>query len=310
MAIKNVKQLLLARAKMFFLIRQYFEKHAAIEVDTRLLDQFSVTDPYMTAFQVINQNNKNAGFLQTSPEFAMKRLLAAGSGDIYQLGKAFRADEKGQYHDCEFTLLEWYRLGFSMSDLMDEVFHLITQLIGKKSQQTFSYREAFKKHLNIDPFTISHTELEKISQKKLGLLPDNMLRDNYLTLLFSELVEPNFDPTKITIVTHYPASQASLAQTIEQDGFQVAERFEVYCGGVELANGFHELTDAKEQKVRFEMDNQTRHALNYPEIMIDERLIEALESGLPDCSGVALGIDRLLMLQLGEQQISKVLPLP
>jgi len=263
----------------------------------------------MSAFSVYNASNLHAGYLQTSPEYAMKRLLATGSGDIYQLAKAFRAEEKGKHHEPEFTLLEWYRLGFGIKALMQEVYTLIISLLGEMDKVVFSYRKIFLEILNFDPFLISNEELEIVARKMLGDIPVQLLRDNYLTLLFSEIIEPSFASEKIIFIYHYPESQASLAKIIEQGGFKVAERFEVYCGGLELANGFHELTDPKEQLSRFEKDNQTRKRLNYPQVEIDHRLIEALEQGLPECSGVALGVDRLLMLKLRQSNIANVLPL-
>jgi elongation factor P--(R)-beta-lysine ligase len=304
----NTRALLQKRAECFHKIRQFFKQKDVIEVDTRLLDDFSVTDPYMNALSVIHSASQSQ-YLQTSPEFAMKRLLAKGSGDIYQLGKAFRAEEKGQYHDNEFTLLEWYRIGFSLNQLMDEVFDLMTTVVGDKNKTMLTYQQAFNQALNIDPFTISLNELESIAREKLGDIPQDLLFDNYLTLLFSEVIEPTFSQGDLTFIYHYPQSQASLAKTTQQNNITVAERFEVYCGSFELANGFNELTDADEQLARFKQDNTIRQSLNYPEVEIDNRLIEALKNGLPQCSGVAVGVDRLLMLHLAVEQIDDVLPL-
>lgn len=305
----NIKQILTERASIFTRIRQFFENLNVMEVDTRLLDQFSVTDPYMSVFKVSNSKGVHGGFLQTSPEYSMKRLLSMGSGDIYQLGKVFRADEQGRHHDCEFTLLEWYRLGFGIEVLMGEVYSLVSHIVGKLDTQHYSYREAFIKFVDLDPFCITDQELELVAREKLGLIPADMLRDNYLTLLFCEIIEPALDSEKVTFISHYPASQASLAQIVDSEGVKVAERFEVYCGGLELANGFNELTDPKEQKARFEQDNLIRRQLNLMEVDIDTRLIQALERGLPECSGVALGVDRLLMIKLRQNNIANILPL-
>lgn len=309
MAQLNTRQILLERATLLKQIRKFFEQKQVIEVDTQVLDNFSVTDPYMSALQVFNPQRKPVGYLQTSPEYAMKRLLADNSGDIFQLGKMFRADESGQYHNPEFTLLEWYRIGFSLEQLIKEVYQLICQTIGKRSFQQYHYRDAFIQLLGLDPLTSSDETIKNFAKENLGDIPQDMLRDNYLSLIFSELLEPKFDPEKITFISHYPKSQASLAKVIQHDGFELGERFEVYYGGIELANGFHELTDAKEQQARFEKDNKIRKELNLPTIEIDLRLIKALEKGLPDCSGVALGFDRLLMIKLKQDHIGKVLPL-
>ena len=283
------------RANCLKMIRTFFENRNVMEVDTRLLDVFSVTDPYMTALSV--QAGKHKHFLQTSPEYAMKRLLSQGSGDIYQLGKAFRAEEKGQYHDNEFTMLEWYRVGYSLEQLMSEVYQLIITIIGDKKENRLTYQQAFMATLKFDPFTISTEELESITRRRLGDIPQQLLRDNYLTLLFSEVIEPALPPNEITFIYNYPETQASLAKLKLENGNMVAKRFEVYCCGIELANGFYELTNAIEQLNRFEQDNLDRQTLNINPIEIDHRLIEALRNGLPECSGVALGFDRLLMLR-------------
>jgi len=305
----GIRDLLFERAKALDVIRSYFRQQNVIEVDTRLLDQFSVTDPYMSALTVYTPNKQQVGFLQTSPEYAMKRLLSQGSGDIYQLSKMFRAEENGRFHDSEFTMLEWYRTGFSLESLMDDVYQLISHVIGKRNRITLTYQNAFLKYLNIDPFKISDKELISFSEKKLGDIPKDMLRDNYLTLLFSECIESSLPTEDVTFIIDYPTSQSALAKLKSVDGYQVAERFEVYCNGIELANGFYELTDPDEQLKRFENDNIIRTRLGYPEMVIDHRLIDALQKGLPECSGVALGFDRLLMIKLGKTHISDVLPL-
>lgn len=302
-------QLLTERAGLLSQVRQFFQQKAVLEVDTPLLDAYSVTDPYMSALRVVNGQDKPLGYLQTSPEYAMKRLLAEGSGDIYQLSKMFRADESGRYHSPEFMMLEWYRVGFSLADLIQEVCQFITETIGERQQQHYTYRQAFIRWTGLDPLTASDKAIKDLAESSLGDIPPNLLRDNYLSLVFSEIVEPQFEAQAITIISHYPESQASLAKLIEVDGFKLGERFEVYADGLELANGFHELTDAKAQLKRFEQDNLTRQQLGIAEVDIDHRLIEALEKGLPDCSGVALGFDRLLMIKLQQSHIKDVLPI-
>lgn len=297
------------RARCLRNIRDYFEKNGLVEVDTPLLADCSVTDPYMSAMRAQDSQENFLGYLQTSPEYAMKKLLAAGSGDIFQLGKVFRANEQGKHHNSEFTMLEWYREGFDERHLMDEVFQVISLIIGAKKRTDLSYREAFYNSLSIDPFTVSYQKLKAFSENALGELPQQMLFDNYLALLFSELVEPCFHPDEITFVYDFPATQASLASLRKASYGLVARRFEAYCGGLELANGFNELTDPDEQLSRFEQDNSDREKLGYPAIAIDQEFIAALEKGIPACAGVAMGFDRLLMLRLAEKDIQQVLPM-
>jgi len=275
-------------------------------VDTPLLRDFSVTDPYMGAFSVISPSGKHQGYLQTSPEYAMKKLLCSGSGDIYQMSKMFRADEKGVIHCSEFTMLEWYRTGFDHFQLIDEVCLFIQQVVGDKEVHKVSYRQAFLASLSVDPFDIKLDKLSLFTRYLLGELPQDLLFDNYLTLLFSQKVESSFDHNKITIVHGFPASQASLAKTRTDNGLTSADRFEVYLAGMELANGFNELTDADQQLQRLNQDNEIRRELGVAPIEIDDGFIQALRKGLPDCAGVALGVDRLLMVKLGVENINDV----
>jgi len=288
-------------------VRDFFYQRNVLEVDTPLLRKYTVTDPYMSALSVIDSKGNKQGYLQTSPEYAMKELLSSGSGDIFQLSKMFRADEKSEIHSSEFTMLEWYRINFDHLKLIDEVSEFVQQIVGAKETKIVNYREVFIEILSIDPFNISFESLKEKSEILLGELPENLLFDNYLTLLFSEKIEPAFDKNQITIVKDYPASQASLAKTRNLNGITTADRFEVYLGGMELANGFNELTDAQQQLERFQQDNKIRKKLGSQEIEIDESFINALEKGLPNCAGVALGIDRLLMLKLGRKNITEVI---
>ncbi|MBV1907842.1 MAG: EF-P lysine aminoacylase GenX [Kangiellaceae bacterium] len=305
--VNNLKNKLIKRSGFINRTRQFFEQRTVLEVDTSLLRECSVTDPYMSAFKVSNTLGKHCGFLQTSPEYAMKKLICAGSGDIFQLSKMFRADECGPMHAAEFTMLEWYRVGFELDQLIDEVCEYIQQMLGSRECQKLSYREAFITHLDIDPYSISKAQLAAEATQILGELPEDLLFDNYLTLLFSEKVETQFKPQLITVINEFPASQASLAKTKLSNGIQIAERFEVYCEGMELANGFDELTDAKVQLLRFEQDNQLRKQFGHELIDIDDGFIESLILGLPQCSGVALGIDRLMMIEQSAQHINDVL---
>ena len=300
------RQKIRQRNQLFTQIRGFFEARAVLEVDTPLLREFSVTDPYMSAFSVFSPSGSKKGYLQTSPEYAMKKLLSEDSGDIFQLSKMFRAEERSNIHLSEFTLLEWYRLGFDHNQLIQEVCEFIKYIVGYRDVAILDYKDCFLSLLSFDPHNISLDELADKTRSLLGELPDNLLRDNYLTLLFSEKIEPSFDRISITVVTNYPASQASLAKTRVKDGVETADRFEIYLGGMELANGFNELTDEKQQLIRFNADNEIRKQLGYAEIEIDQSFIQCLEKGLPDCAGVALGFDRLLMLKLGEANIEKL----
>jgi len=306
MSISTLRTKINQRNQLFRQVRHFFAARDVLEVDTPLVRQFTVTDPYMSAFSVVSTTGKRQGYLQTSPEYAMKKLLSDGSGDIFQLSKMFRAEENSNIHLSEFCLLEWYRLSFDHNQLIQEVCELIKYIVGHREVVILDYKDCFLSLLSIDPNSILLDELADKTRSLLGELPDNLLRDNYLTLLFSEKIEPRFDPRSITVVTNYPASQASLAKTRVIDGTEIADRFEVYLNGIELANGFNELTDVKQQVMRFEKDNKIRKKLGYRQIEIDQGFIQCLEKGLPDCAGVALGFDRLLMIKLGESNIETV----
>jgi len=294
------------RGKLLAQIRTFFVEKNVLEVDTAQLRGFTVTDPYMSACSVNSPSGEKLGFLQTSPEYAMKQLLCDGSGDIFQLSKMFRADEKSPIHLCEFTMLEWYRLGFDHHQLIQEVCALITNLVGDKEFSIVKYRELFIKILFFDPFSISLRDLKMKAKELLGDIPQNLLRDNCLSLLFSEKIEPSFVYDDITVVIDYPASQASLAKTQKEGDVETADRFEVYLNGMELANGFNELTDADVQLARFNQDNLVRDQLGREAVEIDSDFVQSLKKGLPDCAGVALGIDRLLMIKLRASQIRDV----
>lgn len=238
----------------------------------------------------------------------MKRLLAAGSGDIYQLGKVFRAGEEGGRHNPEFTMLEWYRLGYSLTELMDEVRQLVTEVLGARVSVTHTYRDLFRDVLDLDPFTASTDDLAQCARNHIDLATLTLDRDDWLDLLMSHCVEPTLRNRGMVFVRDYPPTQAALARCSGEGRDRVAERFELYVDGVEIANGYHELCDPVELRRRADADNVRRRELGRPHRELDERLVAAMESGLPDCSGVALGVDRLLMLQRGAQHIAEVLP--
>lgn len=267
----------------------------------------------------------NDYYLHTSPEFPMKRLLAAGSGSIFQISKVFRQGESGKKHNPEFTLLEWYREGWDDKQLMTEVNQLLRCLllphIDLAATQFISYAEAFQQALGINPHTVSKNDL-RLCAEKAGLgnvLDADEQRDRFLELLFSHIIEPTLGKEHndsdehttacICFLYHYPASQASLARTAYHNDQLVAERFEVFINGMELANGFHELNDAKEQRQRFAMDNQIRKTMQLDEVPLDERFLDAL-TYLPDCAGVAIGIERLLMVMSQADHINDVIAFP
>ena len=233
--------------------------------------------------------------------------MLAGSGPIYQVCKAFRNGESGRLHNPEFTLLEWYRPGFDHHRLMAEVVELVRYCLGERALHKYSYRSLFSELLALDPFTASAAELAAAACSHIdtGTLAGD--RDLWLDLLMSHLIEPQLAALGMVLVYDYPASQAALSRVVEVDGFQVGQRFELYVDGVELANGYFELGDAGEQRHRFEADNARRREHCLPEHPLDEQLLAALAHGLPDCSGVALGVDRLLMLATGVSDMRQVL---
>ncbi len=297
-----------ARAELLAQVRAFFAGRQVLEVETPLLCRAGVTDPAIEALRVEHGSSiASPRYLQTSPEYAMKRLLAAGSGPIFQVSRAFRDGEAGSRHNPEFTLLEWYRPGFDHHRLMAETAELVCSCLGSREQSIRSYRELFRGQLGIDPFTASLEKLEALARQHLDVGGMTGDRDLWLDLLMSHLIEPQLPNPGLMFVYDFPASQAALARIAEEDGFQVGQRFELYVDGLELANGYCELTDAAEQRARFERDNARRREYGLPEHPLDEALLAALEHGLPACSGVALGLDRLLMLATGATDIREVL---
>ncbi|HAS6603608.1 elongation factor P--(R)-beta-lysine ligase [Vibrio parahaemolyticus] len=303
------------RATLIAAIRQFFAERQVMEVDTPAMSHATVTDIHLHTFQTefVGPGYADGSklFFMTSPEFHMKRLLAAGSGCIYQINKAFRNEENGRYHNPEFTMLEWYRVGFDHHKLMDEMDDLLQLVLKCGAAQRMTYQQAFIDVLGVCPLEGSMTEL-KSAASKLGLSdiaePEED-RDTLLQLLFSVGVENKIGQDVPAFVYDFPASQAALAKINPQD-HRVADRFEVYFKGIELANGFHELDNPKEQLARFEQDNAKRIEMGLKPQPIDYHLISALEAGLPDCAGVALGIDRLIMLALGCDHIDQVTAFP
>lgn len=303
------------RAVLVATIRQFFTDRDVMEVDTPAMSQATVTDVHLHAFKTEFVGPGYADgqtlYLMTSPEFHMKRLLAAGSGAIYQICKSFRNEESGRYHNPEFTMLEWYRPGFDHHQLMAEMDQLLQQVLGCGVAEKMTYQQAFIDVLNVCPLEGSMAELKAVAAT-LGLADiadPEQDRDTLLQLLFSIGVEANIGQIVPVFVYDFPASQAALAQINPQD-FRVAERFEVYFKGIELANGFHELANGNEQLLRFEEDNHKRLQMGLQSQPIDMHLIEALRAGFPDCAGVALGIDRVIMLALERDHIDQVTAFP
>jgi len=309
-----------ARAATLAAIRGFFAQRGVLEVETPLLGHAAGTDPnlqpFTSVFRQPGQANGSPLYLQTSPEFAMKRLLAAGSGSIYQICKAFRNEEAGRHHNPEFTLLEWYRVGFGLDDLIDETEALLGVLFAGVRQmqpaERMSYRALFTRHTGLDPVLATPAEFAACARQHgwpeaAALCGED--RNLWLDLLFSHLIQPSLGLGRISFVHSYPACLPSLARAKPGEP-EVVERVEVFMDGLELGNGYHELADAAEQAQRFEHDLSIRQALGLALPPQDRRLLAALEAGLPDCAGIALGLDRLLMLLAGAENIGQVLAFP
>lgn len=298
-------ELLKKRTNFIKKIRIFFDSRDYLEVETPYLAKYGVTDVHLSNIKA--SFREQPLYLQTSPEYHMKRLLAAGSGPIYQVARVFRDDEFGRWHNPEFTLLEWYQLGVDHWYLISEIEALFQTLADVPCFKKLSYQQAFADACKFDPFNSSHAEIRDVcSRYNLGdVLAHDESFDQHLHLLMAMVVEPYLAQTykEPVVVYHFPASQASLA--IVEDNF--SHRFEVYWQGVELANGFHELTDAQLQKQRFEEDLKLRQGMGLPSMELDMMLLAALESGLPHCSGVALGLDRLIALLLKRDTIKDVM---
>ena len=301
---------LLTRAKLLAEIRRFFTDRGLLEVETPVLSEFGVTDVHLATFSTefispFGEQSKTL-WLSTSPEYHMKRLLAAGSGPIFQIGKVFRNEEAGNRHNPEFTMLEWYRPHFDMYRLINEVDDLLQQILECPPAESMSYQFAFQQYVGLDPLSADLSELVEKAEKHQLIGAENESRDTLLQFLFSTVVEPQIGQEAPVVVYHFPASQAALAQISSED-LRVAERFEFYYKGLELANGFHELSDAREQLRRFQQDNLQREKMGLPVRAIDIRLLAALQAGIPNCSGVALGVDRVLMIAMGTESIKDVI---
>lgn len=301
---------LIDRAKMMALVRDFFSKRNVLEVDCPSLVQYPPIDTNIDVMEVYYSDHQ-FGFLHTSPEYAMKRLITYGMKDIYHMGHVFRKGDLGAKHSPEFMMIEWYRLGIDYRNFILETCELIELFLGKMSISFISYREAFLKYLKLDPFHVTKEKLiEEIRKREIQVsfsLEEEEI-DSLLHLLLSHSVEENLGQGELTIFYEFPASQAALSRTFVKDGIKVAERFEIYFQGVELANGFHELSESKELRERFEKENGKRIEANKKPYPLDEKFLEALPN-LPDCCGVSVGFDRLMMLRHKKRSIHEVLPL-
>ena len=300
------RQALLAKVRSFFLGRNI------LEVESPTLSNAGGTDPQLDYFEV---DSRPRQYMTTSPEFHMKRLLAAGFGDIYQITKSFRKDEFGSHHNNEFSMVEWYRVGMPQEQLMDEVENLVSSILGHPlNAKRTRWIDAFKNYAGVDPFCRDLTNFSDTCEYHGIPVPERcgmMSREDWWDYLMVFVVEPALASHGPEFITDYPPSQAALAQTyVDKDGLTWAKRFELFVDKVELCNGYTELTDAAEQRRRFEADLEIRRKAGKPLPPLDERFLAALESGMPECSGVALGLDRLFMLALGKAEIADVILFP
>jgi lysyl-tRNA synthetase class 2 len=307
-------QTLRARAAMLREAREYFAERGVLEVETPILSAAAASDPQIEPLSAGVSGFSRRFYLCSSAEYAMKRLLAAGSGDIYQIGKVFRDEQHGRWHNPEFTMIEWYRLGLDDGALMGETEELLARLLAPHRRlakaERLTYRQAFERHAGIDSGAAGEAELRSAAAR-LGIVCDAALdRDGYLDLLMGVVVGPQLGRGGApTFICDYPPSQASLARIRPEDP-PVAARFELYLDGVELANGFHELTDASEQRARFAQDLLKRRSRGQREMPPDTRLLDALAQGLPDCAGVALGFDRVVALAVGADSLRAAMAFP
>jgi lysyl-tRNA synthetase class 2 len=305
-----------ARARLYAEIRRFFSEAGVLEVETPIAAPSGTSDPSLTSLSTSwsgGEHGRQRLWLHTSPELPMKRLLAAGSGAIYQICKVFRDKERGRLHHPEFSLLEWYRPGWDHRRLMGEVAELVRHVLGRPELpvEVIPYRHLFQSRIGLDPFRVSSRTLMEAARERGVSGADALVldRDGWLDLLLTHCIEAGLGRGRVTFVCDYPPSQAALAR-VRKGPEPVAERFELYLEGMELANGFRELTDADEQRRRFESDLAQRRSAGREILPLDERFIAALESGMPDACGVALGLDRLLMVMTGASRIDEVLAFP
>lgn len=304
------------RAELLARVRAYFEREGVLEVETPMLSCAAATSPHLASFSSHyfgpGARSGTTLFLHTSPEFPMKRLLAAGSGSIYQVCKVFRDGEYGARHNPEFTMLEWYRVQYSHLELMNDVERLLNEVLDGilpiKAVYHWRYRDLFLEYVQIDPFNTTAQALRDVLVSRADVDPvglDEAGLDTWLELVMTHVIEPRLGG-ELIFIRDFPVTQAALAR-LRPGNPPVASRFEVYLNGMELANGFHELADVHEQRMRFDYENRMREHYGLPPMPVDERLQAALAAGLPDCSGVALGLDRLLMIVTNATRMAEVM---
>ena len=297
------------RARLLRAVRAYFDAQGVMEVETPVLGSTTVTDPSIESIGA-NDRGGRSWYLQTSPEFAMKRLLAAGSGSIYQITRAFRDGERGRHHNPEFSILEWYRVGFDHHRLIDDVDALLDRVPVPARSSRITFQEAFLRHLDLDPFTTTMADLHDACESRgFASREAAATRDECLDHLLAAAVQPALGPGRVYLLD-FPASQAALARIRSGPPPGVAERFELYIDGIEVANGYHELRDPVELQGRMQRDVETRLRGARPAPAVDERLLAAHQAGLPACAGVAVGFDRLVMLAGGYRTLREVLAFP
>ena len=294
------------RAALVEQVRAFFRSREVLEVETPVLSRATTPETALASYEVHSPGERRVeGWLQTSPEFAMKRLLCAGSGPIFQITKAFRAGEEGRLHNPEFTMLEWYRPGFTYESLIAEVEELLRLLLGRDASRRLSYREAFRRFAGFDPMRAGLGDLRRRCRDRGWLEASSAERDTCLDFLLDASVQGGFGSGVVTVFD-FPASQSSFAR-LKPDDPGVAERFEVFVDGIEVGNGYRELTDAREQRERLEQDRRKRRRMGLPDTPVDHRLLAALSAGMPECSGVALGLDRIVMIATGHTRVEEVI---
>lgn len=302
------RELALARTELYQNIRQYFSDQAVLEVEVPLLGRGAALDPHVQSLRLLQDEHDL--FLQTSPEFFMKRLICQGSGDIFTICKSFRGDEQGRLHNPEFSMLEWYRLDFSMGDLIEDVIGLLSKLGVDAPRTQINYQDAFFEATGIDPHQPDLDRLHGLASEHGLQVTASSQSSEMIDFLMSVAVEPSL-PSGLVVLKNFPADQAELA-VIQRDeaGYDIAQRFEIYLERIEIANGYQELTDGKEQRRRFLDNAEARQALELEAVSLDEKFLAAVDAGMPNCAGVALGLDRLLMILCGRPKLAETLCFP
>ncbi|MBM3183791.1 MAG: EF-P lysine aminoacylase GenX [Chlamydiae bacterium] len=300
-------EILQDRAKMLQKARSFFSKRKILEMDCCALSPYAAIDANIDVISS-TVTEKDIGYLHTSPEYALKRLLSAGHEDIYYLGHVFRKNDLGHIHNPEFTMAEWYRLNFSFEEMIQETCEFLFLFFKNLPIRTLTYRQAFETHLNFNPFKVSTSHLRTLAKEIAECDPLLWNRDACMHFLLTHAIEPKLGIDELTVLTHYPPHEAALAKVTHKNDDLVAERFEIYYQGIELANGYHELGDAKELRRRFEHENTLRHAHGKETYSLDEIFLTALQTHFPPCCGVSVGFDRALMLRHKSKTIHEVLP--